>query len=175
MTRRPTPAEAADATRRWVVDVVVKLGLCPFAAAVVKPGRVRYAVCEGNSGGDALKLALEEASLLLTTPPQEVSTTLVIFPYALSNFHAFLDTVAEFEGALSAVGADGIIQVPSFHPDFVFQGADPDDPGNGTNRAPYPTLQLLREEEVTEAVDKHPDPEGIPKRNIALLRKLAGV
>ena len=50
--------------------------------------------------------------------------------------------------------------------------AEPEDVTNYTNRAPVPILHLLREADVEEAVDSHPDPEGIPERNMARLEEL---
>ncbi len=41
-----------------------------------------------------------------------------------------------------------------------------------TNRAPYPVLHLLREDDVSDAIDRHPDPGGIPAANIARLEAL---
>ena len=67
---------------------------------------------------------------------------------------------------------DGIFQVASFHPDYLFAGASPEDVTNYTNRSPYPILHLLREESLTTAIDSHPDPEGIPARNMALLESM---
>jgi hypothetical protein len=54
----------------------------------------------------------------------------------------------------------------------VFAGADPDDPANCSNRAPYPTLHLLREESIDRAVAAFPEAEAIFGANIATLRAL---
>ena len=50
--------------------------------------------------------------------------------------------------------------------------SDPDDIANATNRSPWPTLHLLREDSVSRAVEAFPDPDGIIERNIETLRKL---
>ena len=50
--------------------------------------------------------------------------------------------------------------------------SDPDDPGNLTNRSPWPTLHLLREDSVSRAVAAFPDPDAIVERNVATLEKL---
>ena len=67
---------------------------------------------------------------------------------------------------------EGEIQVASFHPDYQFAGTAPDDVSNCTNRAPYPTLHLLREASIDRAVEAYPDPEVIVERNIATLEQL---
>jgi Uncharacterized protein conserved in bacteria len=65
-----------------------------------------------------------------------------------------------------------VLQVASFHPRYRFAGTDPDDIGNSTNRSPYPTLHLLREDSVERAVAACPDPDAIIDRNIETLRGL---
>jgi hypothetical protein len=66
----------------------------------------------------------------------------------------------------------GILQVASFHPDYQFAGTAPQDISNYTNRAPYPTLHLLREDSVSRAVAAFPEADTIVDRNIETLDKL---
>ena len=65
-----------------------------------------------------------------------------------------------------------MIQVASFHPRFQFADTEPDDVTNATNRSPYPTLHLLREDSVDRAVAAFPEAEAIFERNMATLEKL---
>jgi hypothetical protein len=65
-----------------------------------------------------------------------------------------------------------LLQVASFHPRFQFADTEPDDITNATNRSPYPTLHLLREESVDRAVAAFPEAEAIFERNMATLEKL---
>ena len=51
-------------------------------------------------------------------------------------------------------------------------GTDADDIGNATNRAPHPTLHLLREASIDRAVEAFPDAEAIFERNIETLEAL---
>ena len=68
---------------------------------------------------------------------------------------------------------EGVIQVASFHPLFQFEGSEPEDISNATNRAPYPTLHLLREDSVARAVASDAgDADAIVERNIATLQAL---
>ena len=67
----------------------------------------------------------------------------------------------------------GVIQVASFHPLFQFEGVEADDISNATNRSPYPTLHLLREDSVERAIASDAgDAEKIVDRNIATLKDL---
>jgi uncharacterized protein len=65
-----------------------------------------------------------------------------------------------------------VVQVASFHPLFVFADADEDDITNYTNRAPHPTLHLLREESIDRAVAAFPDAAAIYEANMATLQRL---
>ena len=65
-----------------------------------------------------------------------------------------------------------MVQLASFHPQFQFDGTEPDDIGNYTNRAPFAMLHLLREESVERAVEAFPEAESIFEQNIATLEKL---
>ena len=52
-----------------------------------------------------------------------------------------------------------MLQVASFHPQYQFAGTAADDVTNATNRSPYPTLHLLREESIDRAVAAFPEAE----------------
>ena len=76
------------------------------------------------------------------------------------------------EGVVDEHELEGVIQLASFHPQFQFEGTEPDDIGNYTNRAPFAILHLLREDSVERAVQAYPDAEQIFERNIATLNQL---
>lgn len=80
--------------------------------------------------------------------------------------------VADFEGFLQEVALDDEFQVVGFHPQHVFGGEDPADPGNYVNRSPFPMVHILRQESVTEAVEMSPVAGSVPSANLALLRQL---
>ena len=65
-----------------------------------------------------------------------------------------------------------MIQIASLHPQYEFAGSNADDIDNYTNRAPYPTLHLLREASIDRAVAAFPDAADIFERNIETLRRL---
>jgi hypothetical protein len=73
---------------------------------------------------------------------------------------------------VEALELNGVLQVASFHPDYQFADSGPHDIENYSNRAPYPTLHLLREESIDRAVEAFPDPEAIFGENIKTLRRL---
>jgi hypothetical protein len=56
---------------------------------------------------------------------------------------------------------------------FQFEGTEPHDVTNATNRAPFPTLHLLREDSVERAVaTEGGDADAIVERNLQTLRDL---
>lgn len=167
-------AEAAVAdTRHWLARAVIGLNLCPFAKAVHAKGQVHYAVhlAEADDAG-LTEMLLTEARALTVLPASERDTTLIVAPHALADFLDFNDFTARAERRLSRAGFDGTLQLASFHPRFQFAGTEAENIGNATNRAPYPTLHLLREASIDRAVEAFPDAEAIFGRNIETLEAL---
>ena len=163
----------AEATRAWVTDFVVRLGLCPFAARPLREGRVAYVTCPEEAPEAAFYWAGTQVQGFITDGRAATETSLLIFPRGLDDFDAFLDFVDEVEFFLDDSGAASFVQLAHFHPLYCFADVPEHDPGNATNRSPYPVVQLLRVDSVTAAVEGYPDVEGIPARNVALLRRLA--
>lgn len=165
-------AEIIAATRNWLERAVIGLNLCPFAKAVHVKGQLRYVVSQARTT-DALLDDLErELKFLIETPPEEVDMTLLMTPGILADFAEFTDFLDLVEVVLRTHGLVGILQVASFHPDYVFADAAVDDIANYTNRAPYPTLHLIREASLARAVAVFPDASDIYLRNIETLRRL---
>jgi hypothetical protein len=104
--------------------------------------------------------------------PSQAETGLFIVPQGLQAFADYLELLGAAEDALGAAGLDGILQLASFHPDYVFADAAVDDPANYTNRSPYPMFHLIREAGLAAALESYPDPEAIPERNVRKLRAL---
>jgi hypothetical protein len=167
-----TAEQAVADTRRWLERAVIGLNLCPFAKAVHVKGQIHYATYLSAEHDDLLDALLAEARQLVALDATERDTTLLIAPNALLDFLDFNDFTARAERRLAKAGFDGVLQLASFHPRFQFGGTEPDDIGNATNRAPYPTLHLLREESVDRAVEAFPDAEEIFGRNIDTLEAL---
>ena len=166
-------AESAEAdTRRWLERAVIGLNLCPFAKAVHVRGQIHHAVWLAEDDQGLLDLLLAEAQALMDQTPDVRDTTLLVVPHALTDFLDFNDFIGRAERRLSRAGFDGTLQLASFHPRYQFAGTDADDIANATNRAPYPTLHLLREASVDRAVEAFPDAEAIFDRNIETLDAL---
>jgi len=160
------------AMREWIEKAVIGLNLCPFAKAVYVKNQVRYVVSRAPHLDGLLEDLDRELDFLAAANPEVVDTTLLIHPTLLPDFLDFNDFMQLAEAAVDENGLDGVIQIASFHPAFQFEGTEPDDIGNYTNRAPFPTLHLLREASIERAVAAFPEAETIYQRNIETLRKL---
>ena len=153
-----------EQTKNWINKVVVGCNFCPFAAKEVKRGSIRY-VLSRSDDPVLLLISLSAEFELLDTDPT-VETTLIILPGVFPDFYDYLEIISLCENFLNEQGKEGIYQIASFHPDYLFEGSSNDDPANYTNRSLYPMIQILRESSITTALNNFPDPEKIPDRNI---------
>jgi uncharacterized protein len=159
-------------TKHWLEKAVIGLNLCPFAKSVYVKNQVRLVVSKARHADDLLEELDRELDLLVATPASEIDTTLLIHPTLFEDFLDFNDFLEVAEGVVDEHELEGVVQLASFHPRFQFDGTEPDDISNYTNRAPFAMLHLLREESVERAVEAFPEAESIFEQNIATLEKL---
>ena len=164
--------EVVAATRAWVEKAIIGLNLCPFAKAVYLKEQVRFIVSPARTTGALTDDLESELRYLAAMPAEVVETTLLIHPHVLTDFLDYNDFLDLAEAMVQALELEGVIQVASFHPRYQFEGTDPDDVTNYTNRSPFPLLHLLREESVERAVAAFPGVEQIYQRNIDAMRRL---
>lgn len=170
-TDQPTQEPPVIAkTRQWIENVVVGLNFCPFAKRELRRDAVRFTVCGNGGTADALQRLIDECGHLDAHP--ETETTLLILPEGFADFLDYLDLAELAEDLLAEQGYEGVYQVASFHPDYCFADAGPDDAANYTNRSPYPMLHLLREASLDTAIDNYPDIDSIPENNMEKARTL---
>ena len=162
---------AAD-TQLWLERAVIGLNLCPFAKAVHVKRQIRYVASNATTPEALAEDLHRELEFLAETSAELVDTTLLIHPNVLIDFLDFNDFLDVADGMVDELDLDGIIQVASFHPQFQFEDTFADDITNYTNRSPYPTLHLLREDSVERAVAAFPDELAIADTNIKTLKKL---
>ena len=161
------------ATQKWIDEVVVGLGFCPFASASIKAGGLRLELCATTEVEDLCRLLVDELVFLQSQKGETYDSTLLVHPNLLSDFAVFNEFLGMCEDILAGLSLEGVFQIASFHPRYCFADADENDVGNYTNRSPYPMLHILREASVTEAVAAHVDPAGIPQKNIQKLTTLS--
>jgi hypothetical protein len=169
---REQDEKVVDTTRRWIDAAVIGLNLCPFARTVVMADRVRFRVSGARDSHTLGVDLVEELQLLAAAEPEAIETTLLIHPWALTDFLEFNDFLEVADAAVAELGLQGEIQVASFHPGYQFAGTKTDDVENCTNRSPFPILHLLREASIEAALANFPDPAAIYERNIETMRRL---
>jgi hypothetical protein len=166
------PDHVIATTRAWIERAVIGLNLCPFAKPVFVNDLVRYAVSTAGTEDELLRDLRFELEHLAATPPGDVETTLLIHPRAFADFFEFNDFLSAADALVEALGYTGVLQIASFHPRYQFAGCAADDVTNATNRSPYPTLHLLREDSIERALTNFPSPDAIYRNNLVTLTKL---
>lgn len=156
--------------RAWLEGAVLGLKLCPFAARPYAEGQVAIVVSHATDE-HALLLELHDQLTRLDQHP-DLETTLLVAPEMLSDFLDYNDFLDLVDGLLARHGDGGVYQVASFHPHYQFANTLPNDAENYTNRAPYPILHILREDNLERALHAYPDAADIPERNIDTMNQL---
>ena len=164
-----TTEEIIEQTKKWIKDVVIGCNFCPFAAREVKQNSIHYQVEKSVDKAECLQTFFNEC--LRLDEKDTIVTTLLIFPNAFQQFDDYLDLLADAEALLEENDYEGIYQVASFHPQYIFGDAPVNDAANYTNRSIYPMLHLLREEQIDQALERYPSPEKIPGNNINFARE----
>lgn len=173
MTSAPPSDDPVARTRLWLERAVIGLNLCPFAKAVTVKQQVRLVLCPATTPEALLQALADELAHLRDTPADITDTTLLIHPHVLTDFLDYNDFLDLADALVQDMDLEGVLQVASFHPDYRFADSRGDDDiTDYTNRAPYPTLHLLREDSVSRAVAAYPDPDAIVSRNLHTLSQL---
>ena len=157
----------------WLHRIVIGENLCPFAKPSVDAGQFDLRVSEASDLDRAYLETLSYLDWFLQEEADIFDSAMIIFPQALQEFEVYLDCLAALEAAIEELNLEGIIQLASFHPDYLFEGEAIDDQAHWTNRSPIPAIHLLREERVSQFLDLVPHPEKIPQRNIDHFRSLS--
>jgi len=169
--------EIKSVTLSWVTSVIIGLNFCPFARKPFEDANLFVQVVQGSHEGDisddyvndVLATVMRESALL----KEKKGTTIVVAPELYpENFFEYLDVLDMLEEALNVYELDEHVQIAPFHPMFEFSGSTSRGIDNLTNRSPYPMFHILREVEVSSAVDKLGGDSGkVWQRNISLLNK----
>ncbi|MFA0085721.1 DUF1415 domain-containing protein [Vibrio sp. E150_011] len=161
-----------EQVQQWLKDVVIGLNLCPFAAKPERNKQIKTFVSLADKEEGLLEDILGELMLLEQTEPQDLETTLVVVPNMLDDFMDYNFFIDWVEALIKQNGWDGIYQVATFHPNYCFGGAAPEDDENLTNRSPYPIFHLIREASMERVLKHYPEPDAIPDNNIERVSRL---
>jgi len=159
-------------TRRWLEQMVVGLNLCPFSYKVIAQDQVYYAICDATTDAQLKQFYVNELQRLLGANENDVATSLLMFTRGLEEFDDYLALLDWFQQLLEKAELTEHVQLASFHPQYQFEGVAANDLSHFTNRSPYPTIHLLRQDQMTKALAHVLDPEKIYIDNIKTLNKI---
>ncbi|MBT0585757.1 DUF1415 domain-containing protein [Alteromonas oceanisediminis] len=172
-THKHDPHLAIQSTQIWLKNTVIGENFCPFAKREVERDTIRYAVEHSVDVADQAARVLSECRWLDDNPA--IQTTLVIFtppfasghkPYDIHQFDHFLALYDECVWHMKRQDYEGVYQLATFHPNYVFAHEPPESASHYTNRSPFPTLHILREDSLERAISSYKQPERIPENNI---------
>ncbi|MDP2574670.1 DUF1415 domain-containing protein [Vibrio penaeicida] len=169
----PSDKNIHQQVTQWLEDVVIGLNLCPFAAKPNRNNQIKIAISHAEKEELLLEDILNELNELNGCELEKLETTLVVVPDMLDDFMDYNFFIDWVEALIKQQNWEGIYQVATFHPDYCFGGAEPEDDENLTNRAPFPIFHLIREESMERVLKHYPDPESIPDTNIERVSNLS--
>lgn len=160
------------AVERWLDDIVIGMGLCPFAKQPRQLAAVAIQICLASDELAVLQFIANSCQQLVNSDPASMETTLVVAPSAFASFDEYNQFLNHVDRLIQSAGYEGVLQVATFHPRYQFAGTEQNDQSNLTNCSPYPVFHLIREASLTGALSAYPDPESIPLRNVQLMESL---
>jgi len=143
-----------EKTKKWIQEFVLDLNLCPFAKASFVNNKILFEVDNSRDIESRILSFKQLIDGLIVQSNQ--SNAFLLFPFGLTKFDEFLEVFHLCEFLLETEHLDEIFQIVSFHPDYLYQGYEPTNPVNFTNRSPYPMIHILRTEEVENAMNGYP-------------------
>lgn len=126
---------------------------------------MRFVIGRAQDDEQLLDVLRAEMALLDSEPADVIETTLVIVPAYLQDFFDYNQFLGWANRLVKREGWSGVYQLASFHPDYCFAGAAPEDDTNLTNRSPYPIIHIIREASLEKALAYFPDIDQVPERN----------
>jgi len=162
--------EIIEEVKTWIENFVIGLNLCPFAKVPFEANNIVYKLAPIEEHKVFLSVLEEE---LRSLQNQKHATTVIIIPNKAFGFRSYLDLYDSCVALITSLELEEDFQLASFHPDYQFADAAPDDQSNFTNRSPYPLVHILRVEALAAAIESYGDTASIYKRNIELLNSLS--
>jgi hypothetical protein len=148
------------------------LNFCPFAAKPFKTDKIAYLVQVDNDISVLLKQFFAVLRELQEEPAEVLETAFIIYPHSFHDFDDYLSFVALLQSFLEKNQFEEEFQLASFHPAYQFEGSQPNDLSNVTNRSPFPLIHIIRSDSIQKAGLHYGDTLKIPSINIANLNAL---
>jgi hypothetical protein len=141
--------EALRLCQRYIDEVVLAFGLCPWAEAALRGGQVARAVCllEEPTAQDCLPFVARFAG----ASAPDVDIGLLLFPWATLSWTAF-DTFAERVRRASGT----TFLIAAFHPQGAERATNPHQAVSFLRRTPDPMLQFVRADVIARVKAAQP-------------------
>lgn len=165
-----TSQSPVEQTLNWLDKVIIGENFCPFARKERENDRIRTTTTDETDNAQILQTLLDEMVLLENN--SDIETTLLVITQGSKDFFDYLDLVDLANRLVQQEDFEGVFQLATFHPDYLFADAPADASSHYTNRSPFPMLHIIREESLEAALEKFPNPENIPVRNVKHAEKL---
>lgn len=161
-----------EIVKNWIEKVVIGLNFCPFAAKPFNTDKIVYLIHKEEDIPTLLKQFYAVLRELQEEAVEVLETAFIIYPQSFQDFHDYLSFVALLHSFLEKNQFEEEFQLASFHPAYQFEGSQPNDLSNVTNRSPFPLVHIIRSESIRKAVEFYGDTLNIPDINIAYLKAL---
>ena len=155
-------------TKAWLEQIVIGLNFCPFAKKEFVNNTIHYVDSQQIKITSAIDELASQFEHLANNP--QLETSLVIYSQGFTDFEHYLELLDYSQDLLEDMGFEGEFQLASFHPDYCFADQSVDDVTNFTNKSPWPTLHIIREQSMSKVLATYKQPEQIPYNNMALAR-----
>jgi hypothetical protein len=160
--------EALRLCDRYVNEIVLGFGLCPWAEPALRAGRVGRAVCLSAVPSPAECLPFFDAFGAATEPVLDIG--LLLFPRhtaGWAGFGAFAEQVRRAESTRRGLAGTGpVFLVAAFHPDGAHTFTNSSQMLSFLRRTPDPVLQLVRSEIVDHVRENQPTAsDDVARRN----------
>tara|TARA_B100001109_G_scaffold246056_1_gene234381 strand:+ start:28917 stop:29444 length:528 start_codon:yes stop_codon:yes gene_type:complete len=145
-------------------------GLCPFAHPVLDS--LRIDVCDSTDPEQVTMVFMALLREVAEAEPDTLPTALLVIPGLFDDFDDYWNWSLICDNLLVQMGYEGLLQLATFHPHYLFDGENAADMSHFTNRSPYPMLHIIREADIEEALASVAEPDKIPQRNRRHMRRL---
>jgi len=163
-------SSAISLTKQWIQQFIIKESICPFASVPFAKDQITYSLSTDKSFPESIQEVIGICMQMRSDPT--INTAFYIMENDSYYFEDLLELNLACTEVLVDTDLDSDFQLVSFHPDFLFGGYLEDDPIHNTNRSPYPMLHILREDEVSRAVDSYGDTSNILQNNKVTTQRL---
>ena len=161
-----------ELVKDWIEKVVIGLNFCPFAAKPFNTDKIAYLIHIDEDITVLLKQFYAVLRELQEEPSEVLETAFIIYPHSFGDFDDYLSYVSLLQTFLEKNQFEEEFQLASFHPAYQFEGSQPNDLSNVTNRSPFPLIHIIRSESIQQARLFYGDTLNIPEKNIANLNVL---